>query len=160
MTPAVSIGPAAGSAAVAAAGGAPASTIIDAGHGGGTLVGTAGADNFAFTNVDVHTPAPPPVTHVANYSFAQGDTFDFSALTSQSHGWQVGDASVVRAVEGAGGAAMLQINTVDSSMGSKVGSNWVNVAEIDGAHIGDTVNVLIDSHSAIHVAQIHVDVLV
>jgi hypothetical protein len=156
MTPAVSIGP----AAVAAAGGAPASTVIDAGHGGGTLVGTAGADNFVFANVSVQGPAAPPITHVANYSFAQGDTFDFSALTSQSHGWQVGDASVVRAVEGAGGAAMLQVNTVDSSMGTKVGSNWVTVAEIDGAHIGDTVNVLIDSHSAIHVAQVHVDVLV
>jgi len=157
MTPAVSIGPA---VTPTGAGGAPAPTTIDAGHGGGTLVGTAGADNFVFANVSVQGPAAPPITHVANYSFAQGDTFDFSALTSQSHGWQVGDASVVRAVEGAGGAAMLQVNTVDSSMGTKVGSNWVTVAEIDGAHLGDTVNVLIDSHSAIHVAQIHVDVLV
>jgi large repetitive protein len=157
MTPAVSIGPV---VTPTGAGGAPAPTTIDAGHGGGTLVGTAGADNFVFANVSVQGPAAPPVTHVANYSFAQGDTFDFSALTTQSHGWQVGDASVVRAVEGAGGAAMLQVNTVDSSMGTKVGSNWVTVAEIDGAHIGDTVNVLIDSHSAIHVAQVHVDVLV
>jgi hypothetical protein len=136
------------------------SATLDAGHGGGTLVGTAGADNFVFANVSVQGPAAPPITHVANYSFAQGDTFDFSALTSQSHGWEVGDASVVRAIEGAGGAAMLQVNTVDSSMGSKVGSNWVSVAEIDGAHIGDTVNVLIDSNAAVHLAQIHVGLLV
>jgi hypothetical protein len=156
MTPAVSIGPAVTPASTLAAG----PSIIDAGHGGGTLVGTAGADNFVFANVSVQGPAAPPITHVANYSFAQGDTFDFSALTSQSHGWQVGDASVVRAVEGAGGAAMLQINTVDGSMGSKVGSNWVSVAEIDGAHIGDTVNVLIDSNTAVHLAQIHVGLLV
>ncbi len=112
-----------------------------------------------FANVDIHGSAPP-VTQVVNYSFAQGDTFDFSALTAQSHSWQVGDGSLVRAVEGAGGSAMLQVNTVDSSMGSKVGSNWVNVAQIDGAHIGDPVNVLIDSQGAVHHAQIHVDLLV
>jgi hypothetical protein len=158
MTPAVSIGPAVTPPASTQVAAGP--SIIDAGHGGGTLVGTAGADNFVFANVSIQGPTPPPITHVANYSFAQGDTFDFSALTSQSHGWQVGDASVVRAVEGAGGAAMLQVNTVDSSMGTKVGSNWVSVAEIDGAHIGDTVNVLIDSNAAVHLAQLHVGLLV
>jgi hypothetical protein len=35
--------------------------------------------------------------------------------------------------------------------------NWVNVAQLDGAHSGDAVNVLIDSHSSVHLAQIHVD---
>jgi VCBS repeat-containing protein len=138
-----------------------AAPVLDAGHGGGTLVGTAGADNFVFANVDVHGSAPPPITHVANYSFAQGDTFDFSVLTSQLHGSGVSDALVVRAIEGAGGSfATLQVNTADSSMGSKVGSNWVSVAQIDGAHAGDALNVLVDTHSAVHASQIHVDLLV
>jgi VCBS repeat-containing protein len=153
--PAPTLGGSAGAPVVTAA------PILDAGHGGGTLVGTAGADNFVFANVDVQGPTPPPITHVVNYSFAQGDTFDFSALTSQLHGSGVSDALVVRAIEGPGGSfATLQVNTADSSMGSKVGSNWVSVAEIDGAHIGDTVNVLIDSNAAVHLAQIHVGLLV
>jgi VCBS repeat-containing protein len=134
---------------------------IDAGQGGKVLVGGAGADNFVFANVDVHAATPPAITHVADYSVAQGDTFDFSALTAQFHASSLGDAMIVRAVEDPSGQfATLQVNTVDSSLGIKVGSNWVNVAQLDGAHAGDAVNVQIDSHSAIHLAQIHAGLLV
>jgi hypothetical protein len=149
---------------------------IDAGYGGKILFGGAGADNFVFgPNIHLSTPADPvaqPLTHVADYSAVQGDTFDFSALTSSFHASGVSDASLVRAVEDPSGTfATLQLNTTPGS--GTIGpspqpgaanwqavANWVNVAQIDGAHAGDAVNVLVDSHAAIHLAQIHVDVLV
>jgi large repetitive protein len=156
LTPAVSIGPATAPAVAVSA----ANVTLDAGHGGGTLVGTSGSDTFRFANVDVHAATPPPITHVADYSFAQGDTFDFSALTSPLHASSVSDALVVRALEDPSGSfATLQVNTGDCSLGLKV-SNWVNVAQIDGAHAGDQIDVLVDSQSAVHHAQIHVDLLV
>ena len=52
----------------------PANDTIDAGHGGFILVGEAGADNFVFANVELDAATPPPLTHVADYSFAEGDT--------------------------------------------------------------------------------------
>jgi hypothetical protein len=156
LTPAVSIGP------VPAPSGSPGPAsggTFDAGHGGGTLVGTAGADNFVFAHVDVHAAAAPPVTYVANYSFAEGDTFDFSALTASFHGWNVADTALVRAVEDPSGSfATLQVNTTTDAVVSN--AHWVNVAQITGAHAGDAVNVTIDSHSAAHLAQIHVGLLV
>ena len=101
-----------------------------------------------------------PLTHVADYSFIQGDSFDFSALTASFHGSNVNDAYVVRAVEDASGTfATLQVNTANWNWGSKAGPTWVDVAQIDGAHAGDDVSVLIDN-GAIHRAQIHVDLLV
>jgi hypothetical protein len=52
-----------------------------------------------------------------------------------------------------GSFATLQVNA------SRLGSNWVDVAQIDGAHAGDAVNVLIDG-PAVHLAQLHVGLLV
>ena len=163
---------------------------IDAGHGGNILVGGAGADNFVFANVEIHaaTPwslmsalwggappvTPPALTHVADYSFAQGDSFDFSALTSAFHGSGASDAQIVRAVEDPSGTfATLQVNAIGpGSIGSWASmllrgnadnswngtASWVNVAQLDGAHAGDDVSVLIDSH-AVHLAQVHVGLL-
>ena len=63
-----------------------ASNTIDAGHGGNLLFGGAGADNFVFgSGIQLNAPTPAQITHVADYSAAQGDTFDFSALTSAFH---------------------------------------------------------------------------
>jgi VCBS repeat-containing protein len=133
---------------------------IDAGHGGNVLFGGAGADTFVFgPGIQLNAPTPAQVTHVADYSAAQGDTFDFSAITSAFHNSGVSDALVVRAVEDASGKfATLQVDHIDP-MGMPSAPNWVNVAQLDGAHAGDAVNVLIDNHS-VHLAQIHVDLLV
>lgn len=140
--------------------GNPGNDTIDAGHGGGTLFGGAGADTFVFANINVKADRSPPVTHVMDYSYAEGDRFDFSALTSQFHAIGGSDALIVRAVEDPSGTfATLQVNAVDSS-GAAVTSNWVSVVEVAGAHSGDTLSVLIDSHSAVHLAQIHVGLLV
>jgi cytochrome oxidase Cu insertion factor (SCO1/SenC/PrrC family) len=133
---------------------------IDAGHGGNILFGGTGADNFVFgPSIQLNAPTPAQITHVADYHAAQGDTFDFSALTSAFHNSSVNDSLVVRAVEDASGKfATLQVDHIDP-MGLPSAPNWVNVAQLDGAHAGDAVNVLIDNHS-VHLAQIHVDLLV
>jgi hypothetical protein len=140
---------------------------IDAGSGGNILFGGAGADHFVFGPSIQLNPAAAAqaVTHVADYSAAQGDTFDFSALTSAFHTSNVADASLVRAVEDPSGTfAMLQLNTGADTPVSRGASQpnptWVNVAQIDGAHAGDPVDVLVDSHAAIHLAQIHATLLV
>jgi VCBS repeat-containing protein len=146
---------------------------IDAGHGGNILFGGAGADHFVFgPGIQLNAPtaaAAQPITHVADYSAAQGDTFDFSALTSAFHASNVADASLVRAVEDPSGTfATLQLNTNADAAGAvsraaaqpSAVANWANVAQIDGAHAGDAVNVLVDSHAAIHLAQIHATLLV
>jgi hypothetical protein len=134
---------------------------IDAGHGGTILFGGAGADNFVFGSATpLDAPTPAQVTHVADYHAAEGDTFDFSAITSQFHNSSVNDALVVRAVEDASGKfATLQVDHIDP-MGLPAAPNWVNVAQLDGAHSGDAVNVLIDNNHSVHLAQIHVDLLV
>jgi hypothetical protein len=145
---------------------------IDAGSGGNVLFGGAGADNFVFgPSIQLNAPAAAaqPITHVADYSAAQSDTFDFSALTSAFHASNVADASLVRAVEDPSGIfATLQLNTnadapaaaSRAGTASSAPANWVNVAQIDGAHAGDPVNVLVDSHAAIHLAQIYATLLV
>jgi hypothetical protein len=141
--------------------GTPGNDTIDAGHGGNILFGGAGADHFVFgPSIQLNAPTPAQITHVADYSAAQGDTFDFSAITSAFHNSGVNDSLVVRAVEDASGKfAMLQVDHIDP-MGLPSAPNWVNVAQLDGAHSGDAVNILIDSHSSVHLAQIHVDLLV
>ena len=147
--------------------GSAGNDTIDAGYGGKILFGGGGADNFVFShNIELSTPAAPaaqPITHVADYSASQGDTFDFTALTSSFHDSTVADGLLVRAVEDASGKfAPLQLNTTPNAPSPMSGAaaTWANVAQLDGAHAGDAVNVLVDSHSAVHLAQIHVDLLV
>ena len=80
-------------------------------------------------------------------------------MNTAFHNSSVNDALVVRAVEDASGKfATLQVDHIDPT-GMPSAPNWVSVAQIDGAHAGDAVNVLIDNHS-VHLAQIHVDLLV
>jgi hypothetical protein len=140
--------------------GTPSNDTINAGHGGNILFGGGGADNFVFgSDIQLNAPAPAQITHVADYHAAEGDTFDFSALTSAFHAVGVSDSLLVRAVEDASGKfATLQLDhSVPNGLPSA--PNWVNIAQLDGAHSGDAVNVLIDGPS-VHLAHLHVDLLV
>jgi hypothetical protein len=141
--------------------GTAANDTIDAGHGGNILFGGAGADHFVFgPSIQLDAPTPAQITHVADYHAAEGDVFDFSALTSAFHNSGVSDSLVVRAVEDASGKfATLQVDHIDP-MGLPSAPNWVSVAQLDGAHAADSVNVLIDNNHSVHLAQIHVDLLV
>jgi large repetitive protein len=115
--------------------------------------GTAGADNFVFT--DFVAAAAASIPRVTDYNFAQGDTFDFSALTSQFHTSGVSDAMLVRAVaDPSGNFATLQVNTAEYA--PNMVANWTSIAQIDGAHAGDHVSVFVDSHNSVH----HVDLLI
>ena len=148
----------------------PPPLVTDNSYGASGSVTVAAADHFVFAS----NPAPPaaaqPIAHVVDYSAAQGDTFDFSALTSAFHTSNIADASLVRAVEDPSGTfATLQLNTNGDAAAAvsraaaappSAVANWVDVAQIDGAHAGDPVNVLVDSHAAIHLAQIHATLLV
>jgi hypothetical protein len=113
------------------------------GQGGLILAGGGGADTFAFDPAILTAPAAP-VTHIADYSAAQGDVFDFSAL-------QVADATKVRVLEDASNAfATLQVQAAGAAADS-----WINLAQLDGVHAGDPVNVALD---AAHVAYLHAGV--
>jgi Ca2+-binding RTX toxin-like protein len=153
--------------------GSPGNDIINGGPGQDTLTGGGGADHFVFDHnawADA-TASTPQIDHVTDYSAAQGDVFDFSTLTSAFHNSSASDVDLVRAVEDASGKfATLQINTsangsIDPYMLPTIApaattASWVSVAQLDGVHASDPVNVLVDSHSAVHLAQIHVDLLV
>ena len=134
--------------------GSPGNDIINGGPGQDTLTGGGGADHFVFDQnawTDATSPTPQ-IDHVTDYSAAQGDVLDVSALTSQLHLSNVSDASLVQVVENSSGTfATLQVNVTPDS------AHWVSVAQLDGLHSGDAVDVLVDSNSATHLAQLHVD---
>jgi large repetitive protein len=103
---------------------------------------------------DFSAAATASIPRVTDYSFAQGDTFDFSALTAQYHTSGVSDSMMVRAVaDPSGNFATLQVN---ASYAPNTAATWTNVVQIDGAHAGDQVSVLVDSHNSVH----HVDLLI
>jgi VCBS repeat-containing protein len=129
---------------------------IDAGLGGNILFGGAGADNFVFGPAILQptASAPAAAAHIADYSALQGDTIDVSALLGYAQGMKVSDAMLAHAQEDAsGGFATLQVNT-DAGHGG----NWVDIAQLDGVHAGDVVNVVLDPARATH--QIHAEWLV
>ena len=117
---------------------------------------SAGGETFAFDKATLAaaTGPAPTIEHVAA---PQGDTFDFSALLANPMIMSVTD-DVVRVDEDASGAfATLQVNTayLGSNMGGgTMAAHWVAVAELDGLHPGDAVNVSVNGLTSVHVAQI------
>jgi VCBS repeat-containing protein len=100
------------------------------------------ADTFVVSSRDA------PV-HIAAYSAAKGDAFDFSAL-------QVADAANVRVVEDASDAfATLQIDIgaggpIMRGAGAAPASHWVSVAQVDGVHAGDAIDVWLNPAQLAH----------
>jgi hypothetical protein len=88
--------------------------IIDAGHVGAILFGGAGADRFVFDQATLAsaTAPMPQVDHVADYSAAQGDTIDLTALFSAASIASANPLTLVHVAEDASGKfAELQVNT-------------------------------------------------
>ena len=110
------------------------------------MVGGSGADTFVF-DLAALIPAQPGsgvVDRILDYSLAEGDTFDFSALLSAGSGQTVGN--LVRVLENPSGtAAILQID----QDGAANGARWTTIAQLDGVHTGDGIKVIFDaSHPA------------
>jgi len=85
-------------------------------------------------------PRRPPVTYVVNYSFAEGDSFDFSALTSQFHPQHQRCADRARGGRPSGKFATLQVDTIDPN-GLAVRPQLGRVRRSTAAHAGDAVSV-------------------
>jgi Ca2+-binding RTX toxin-like protein len=127
--------------------------VLHTGQGGNVLVGGAGADSFVFEAAVLNAPALAGLAHIADYSAAEGDIIDLSVLLAGVQGMKVTDAMLVRTHEDASGTfATLQAN-IDVAHGQF----WVDLAQLDGVHGADTVNVVL---WPAHVAQLHADWLV
>ncbi|MEJ0075774.1 MAG: cadherin domain-containing protein [Alphaproteobacteria bacterium] len=117
-------------------------------QGGMIVVGGAGADAFVFDQAVLTAPAAQ-VTHIADYSAMQGDIIDVSAIVTLPPVMRGApaptDADMVRVAEDASGAfATLQVSNA---------GQWTAVAQLDGVHAGDAVNVVLDATHAQH--QLH-----
>jgi hypothetical protein len=146
--------------------GAAGNDTLIAGPGGVILAGGGGADTFVFDQTPQPTAsAPAAPAHIADYSALQGDSIDVSALLTLTQapadpaappappGLKPSDAMLVQAQEDASGTfAILRVNT-DGGYG-----DWVEIAQLDGVHAGDAINVVLDPTHAVH--QIHADWLV
>jgi hypothetical protein len=122
---------------------------------GQTAAGTAGADAFVLDASVVASAAGfgLALPHIEGYSAAQGDTLDFSALTPAELPGGLAAALAsgdVRVAEDASGAyATLQVHAGTGA------DDWSSVAQLDGVHAGDAVNVALD---AAHVLHLHAGV--
>jgi serralysin len=114
------------------------------------LIGGSGGDRFVFdsaalSDAQASTPIFDAITDYnqgngGSYSAAEGDQIDLSALLSaaynQGSGQTVG--ALVRALK-VGPNTRLQINP------NAPGSNWTNIAQLDGILTGSAVNVILDA---------------
>jgi hypothetical protein len=117
-------------------------------QGGTVVAGGGGADTFIFGQGVLTAPAAS-VTHIADYSALQGDIIDVSAIVTLPPIVRGGpaptDADMVRVAEDTSGAfATLEVSG---------GGHWTAVAQLDGVHAGDAVNVALDATHTPH--QLH-----
>ena len=107
------------------------------------LAGGNGADTFVFTAGAVAQGQSGLFNTVTDYTLVDGDQLDVSAIVSAAfnHGTGQAIASLVRVVEDASGAfARLQVD----QDGAANGTDFVTIAQLDGVHVSDSVNVIVD----------------
>jgi Ca2+-binding RTX toxin-like protein len=119
--------------------------------GNDNLNGGTGADKFVFDAVALSDAQSAIIDIVkdynqgnGNYQPGEGDQIDLSALlsTAYNHGSGQAVASLVRAVEDAGGTfAKLQVD----ADGTANGVNWTTIARLDGLHTGNNLSIILDS---------------
>ena len=129
--------------------------VFDGNGGGDILIGNAGADKFIFDAAAYAsaTTGTPLIYHITDYdqgsngsyNFAEGDQIDLSALLATAYGSGQATSSLVRAVaDPTGTFAQLQID-VD---GTANGTNWVTIAQLDGLHINNSLQVILNGTGA------------
>ena len=92
----------------------------------------AGADSFVSDHAALDAPASTPMPHIADYSAAQGDTFDFSPLVANLPA-KLLDARLQVHEDASDAFANQQMNALGGDQ------HRVDVAQFDGAHTGDAV---------------------
>jgi hypothetical protein len=124
---------------------------LNGASGADMLTGRAGQDKFVFDAAALADAlsVTPVADHISDYdqgtsgtyTSAEGDQVNLSSLLSSAfnHGAGQPVASLVRAVQ-SGSAADLQID-ID---GAGSGAVFVTIAWLDGLHLGDSVNVILD----------------
>jgi Ca2+-binding RTX toxin-like protein len=126
--------------------------VLDGGMGNDALTGGAGSDRFIFDDWSYKeaTGATPRFDLVTDYgrgnssafSAAEGDQIDLSTLLTSALGSGQAANRFVRIVEnGDGDGAFVQVDTD----GTGTASRWVTIAELDGIHQGNTVNVILST---------------
>ena len=137
--------------------------MLNGGAGLDAIVGGAGGDRFVFDNAAYAdaTAAVPLVDYINDYdrgnssaySAAEGDQIDLSALLAAAYGAGQAVGALVRVVQnGDSTGALVQVDTD----GTVNGIHWVTIAQLDGIHIGNAVNAVLDSSQG---ADVNLNVL-
>ena len=134
--------------------GSAADNVITGGAGTDTLSGGMGRDNFIFdatalTDATAVTPIFDRFTdynqgNSGEYSIAEGDQLDLSVLLSgaYNHGSGQSVSSLVHVAQDASGAFARVLVDPD---GAANGANFVAIARLDGVHVNDPINIILDA---------------
>ena len=126
--------------------------VLNGGGGRDVITGAAGADKFVFDSAAYAdaTATIPIVDHITDYdrgntgtfSLLEGDQLDLTALLSTAYASGQAARTLVRIVENVDGTgALLQVD-LD---GTGTASHWTTLGQLDGMHLGQTVNVILSS---------------
>ncbi|WLA39706.1 putative Ig domain-containing protein [Bradyrhizobium elkanii] len=139
--------------------GAGGNDRLDGGPGRDICIGGSGGDAFVFDAAALADAraTTPLIDRIKDYNqgnsgvvdSTEGDFVDLSQLLSSAYGSGQAVSSLVRVVEDpTGGSARLQVDP----NGAVGGANWVSIAQLDGIHQGDTIQVILDPfHSSVPV---------
>jgi len=102
--------------------------FLHAGASANVLFGGAGADTFV---VDQSPPAGGQVTHIADYTRADNDVIDVSALVGAAAQAGAQELDLRVAEDASGTFATLQMSAAGGQS-----AHWVDIAQLDGVHAG------------------------
>jgi hypothetical protein len=129
----------------------PAAAIAASDPHQSATTGTSGPDVFVLDRgtVTAAMATPPSPVEIQGFSAAQGDKIDFSAVLAASYAPLSADSAQLRVTDHGGAAAALEFNVGNASH-----AFWVSVAQLDGIHVGDAVNVSLDAAHTVHLTAL------